>query len=170
MAKVIQLDKVMIDAETGQMFPVTAIIPEARDKGFTKCFDLYSSKLLDELDVINGELKLLNFLQASMMTLPLNSEGWIYLDRKAVSQKLGITIRTLQKYLTSLRQRGYIEQDRARGYYWRIKPELMFRGSLCRYFEEKSNEKISKKGVYIDENPERKNPGFMRVPGFGKGM
>lgn len=147
MAQVVQYRhrRRLVDLTTGETVTAVALIPEARDAGFTKIFDLFSNEILAKIGVMNGELKLLVFFLAKTKDSSLQSDGWIPLTQKEMAQAIGVSARTVQNYLRKLKACGFIEQDRHHGYLWRIRPELVYRGSLVRYFSTRVSE-ISESG------------------------
>lgn len=105
------------------------------DQKFTKTFDLFHTKILEELGVMNGEAKLLLYLLALTKNLPINTHGWISLDYQTAIEDLKTTDRTLFRYLEKLLNLGYIEQKKNKQTIFRIKPEYVYRGVLGEYWE-----------------------------------
>lgn len=133
--------KEMIDPTTGEVIDVIAIVPEARDKLFVKIFPLLGEKVIEEMKIVNGEMKLFLWFLAKTIENPIQSEMWIPIDRKKVSEEIGISIDSVNKCLKKLLDMKYIEQYKKRTSVYRICPELVYKGSLVKY-QHKETEKV----------------------------
>lgn len=134
--RVLQKQQVL-DLGTGEVLDVVALLPSRKDRDFGKFYALFANKLLEELGLMNGEGKLLLYFLARVVDEPLQSEGWVRLDYEEAARTLGVGQRTLDRYLAKLKKRGFLEQDRPRSYLWRIRPDLVYRGSLVKYFDDR---------------------------------
>jgi len=124
------LTKEVMDLETGEVLKAISIIPETKDKNFVKVFKLFSVKVLQDLGLMNGEAKLLMWLLAKTLELPVQSDMWIPLDYKEVAKDLGVSKRSVMNYIKKLLKLGYIEQYKRRHPTYRIKPEFVYKGIL----------------------------------------
>lgn len=143
MKRILKESRQVVDPETGEVIDVVAVLPpEPRDREFGKYFALFGHKLLEDLGLMNGEGKLLLYFLARVVKEPLNGDGWILLDYSEAAQTLGVSQPTLYRYLARLRDRGYLEQARPRSPVWRIRPEYVYRGTLARYLQHKTNREM----------------------------
>jgi len=136
--------KEVIDPETGEVIEAVAFIPEAKDKDFVKIYKLFSKRLLEDLGTINGEAKLLFWLIARTMELPVQSDLWIPVDYQEVARELKVSKRSVMSYFKKLLELGYIEQFRPRNATFRIKPDYLYKGILSKYKEDQMEILINK--------------------------
>ena len=125
--------KEVIDPNTGEIIEAVAFIPEHRDKDFAKIYKLFSKKLLEDLGTINGEAKLLFWLIAKTLELPIQSDLWIPVDYNEVAKELNVSVVSIKRYFKSLLDLGYIEQYQKRQKIFRIKPDYLYKGILSKY-------------------------------------
>ena len=125
--------KEVIDPNTGEVIQAVAFIPEYKDKDFAKIYKLFSKRLLEDLGTINGEAKLLFWLIAKTLELPIQSDLWIPVDYKEVAEDIGVSVISVKRYFKKLLDLGYIEQFRPRNTTFRIKPEYLYKGVLSKY-------------------------------------
>jgi len=125
--------KEVIDPNTGEIIQAVAFIPEYKDKDFAKIYKLFSKKLLEDLGTINGEAKLLFWLIAKTLELPIQSDLWIPVDYREVAKDLNTTERSIRRYFKKLLDLGYVEQFKPRNTTFRIKPEYLYKGVLSKY-------------------------------------
>ena len=137
--------KEVIDKETGEVIKAVAVIPEVRDKDFVKIYKFFSEKLLQDLGSINGEAKLLFWLIAKTVNLPIQSDLWVQVDYNAVAKELGTNERTVRRYFKKLLEKDYIEQFKARQTAFRIKPDLLYKGNLSKYKADQMDNLIREK-------------------------
>lgn len=129
----------VIIEDTGEVKEMIAIIPEAKDKKYTKVFELFSRKLLEDLKIINGEAKLLMWFLAKTVELPYQSDMWIPVDYNKLSVELMVHKEVIKRYIKKLKQMGYIEQFQTRQKIFRIKPDFVYKGILQKYKEDEDN-------------------------------
>lgn len=144
MTMVVREKRKLMNPETGETVDVVALVPEVKDRGFTKVFDLFATELLRDLGLMNGEARLLLLMLAKLKQEPVQGEGWLRLPVEEIAKALACSRSTAFRYLRRLKQKGYIEQDRPGSYLWRIKPELVYRGILAKYFDEEGQRFIEK--------------------------
>lgn len=125
--------KEVIDASTGEVIEAVAFIPEVRDRNFVKLYKVFSEKILNDLCGLNGEAKLLCYLMAKTMDLPMQSDLWIPINYEVVANELGVSVRTLKGYFKRLKELGYIDQFKSRNTVFRIRPEFLYKGNLSKY-------------------------------------
>ncbi len=125
--------KEVIDPNTGEIIEAVAFIPEHRDKDFAKIYKLFSKKLLEDLGTINGEAKLLFWLIAKTLELPIQSDLWIPVDYNEVAKELNVSVVSIKRYFKRLLDLGYIEQYQKRQKIFRIKPDYLYKGILSKY-------------------------------------
>ena len=122
------------------------------DSNFTKTFDLFHTKILEELGVMNGEAKLLFYLLALTKDLPLNTNGWIKLDYQKAINDLKASRPTLFRYIKKLVKLGYVEQMEAKQKIFRIKPEYVYRGVLSEYWDKALNKPNKSAAIFVGTN------------------
>jgi len=125
--------KEVIDPNTGEIIQAVAFIPEYKDKDFAKIYKLFSKKLLEDLGTINGEAKLLFWLIAKTLELPVQSDLWIPVNYEEIAKELNVSKRSVMSYFKKLLELGYIEQYQRRQKIFRIKPEYLYKGILSKY-------------------------------------
>lgn len=127
-----------VDMDTGEVLNVVALVPQHKDWDVAQVCELFATQVLEQLGLINGEGRLLLWFLAKTVTQPTQGEGWVQLDRDEVTRTLGIGRSTLRRYLHRLRRLGYVESDpKSRGYLWRIRSDMVYRGSLKPYWTKK---------------------------------
>ena len=125
--------KEVVDPNTGEIIEAVAFIPEHKDKDFAKIYKLFSKKLLEDLGTINGEAKLLFWLIAKTLELPVQSDLWIPVNYEEIAKELNVSKRSVMSYFKKLLELGYIEQYQRRQKIFRIKPEYLYKGILSKY-------------------------------------
>ena len=125
--------KEVIDPNTGEIIEAVAFIPEHKDKDFAKIYKLFSKKLLEDLGTINGEAKLLFWLIAKTLELPIQSDLWIPVDYNEIARELNVSAVSIKRYFKRLLDLGYIEQYQKRQKIFRIKPDYLYKGVLSKY-------------------------------------
>lgn len=126
----IMVKKELMDPETGEVLEGYFIIPEARDSGFVKVFRAFTEKLLQDLKSMSSELKILNWMLAKSVELPVQSEMWIPVDYAEVAEATGLKEITVMRGFKRLCKKGYLQQFRPRRAVFRIRPEYLYRGRL----------------------------------------
>jgi len=122
--------KTLVDPNTGEVLEGYVIIPEMRDNGFVKVFRAFTEKLLQDLRSMNSELKILNWMLAKTMELPIQSEMWVPVLYEDVAEETGLKLRTVKRGFASLRNKGYLEQFAPRRPVYRIRPSYLYKGNL----------------------------------------
>lgn len=130
------LEKEVLDTETGEVYKVIGLLPEARDKDFLKVYKLFSEKVLQDLGSMNGETRLLMWFIAQSINLPTQSEMWIPIDYLEVAKEIGVSKRSMHFYIKKLIELGYIEQYSKRQRIFRLKPDFVYRGILTKFKED----------------------------------
>lgn len=130
----------VVDPNTGEVLSVIAIVPEVRDRGFAKVYELFSWRVLEDLKQLGGASGLLLMMVAKTTELGVNSDGWFFLEIDEMGELLGVSRATVFNYLKILKEKGYIEQKKSRQTVWRIVPDLVFKGNLTRYREKHSKQ------------------------------
>lgn len=139
--------KEVVDPDTGEVIQAVAIIPEVRDREFVKIYKVFSEKLLQDIGSLNGEARLLFWLMAKTLELPIQSDLWLPIIYESVAKELGTNIRTVKRYFKRLLEKGYIEQFKFRRAVFRIKPEYLYKGNLSKYKADQVNRGL----IYIKE-------------------
>jgi len=138
MQKKLIFKKRLIDADTGEYITAIAFIPEAKDKGFAKVYELMSRKLFEDLAnkvITGGEAKLLLWFLAKTVELPVQSDMWIPVDFRKVAEEVKLSPRVVHMYVKQLVKKGYLEQFKNRHSTFRLKPDLVYKGYLVRLKE-----------------------------------
>jgi hypothetical protein len=141
--RVAGLPEVLVDPRSGARHEIVAprlYVP--RDKGFAKVFKLFAGSLLYDLCSMNAEAPVLLWLLAKSVDAKIDGGGWITVDQATVLRETGLSLRSLRRGLARLRDgfpRGgqrphrYIEQQAPRSNVWRIRPDMVFVGTLKKY-------------------------------------
>lgn len=123
----------LVNPKTGEVVKVIGFIPEFRDEDYAKIFELFSKKVLEDLDMLNGASSLLLWFIAQTTLLPYQSDLWIPVNYKELAKELGISEVSVKRHIKKLLDLGYIEQFSNRNTTFRIKPDYMFKGILTKY-------------------------------------
>jgi len=130
--------KGLIDPETGEYIVAVAFIPQPRDKGFAKVYELFERKLVEDLanGVLTGaEAKLLLWFLAKTTKLPVQADGWIAIRYEKVAEELKLHTITVAKAVRKLIEKGYLEQFAPRQTLFRLKPDYVYKGVLAKLKE-----------------------------------
>jgi len=122
----------------------TIVAPE---EDYTKVYKLFSSKVLEDLQTMNVEAKILLWLLAHRTQMNLQASGFTEMPQEMLAIALGVTRAAVNRALQKLKKKEYIEQLRPKSTVWRISPNLCFRGTLTNYW--KHNAKPSRFGVDV---------------------
>lgn len=135
----------VVDTRTGEVVETITILPKSEDREpYTKVFKLFASKVLEDLDTMNVEAKVLLWMLSQRALMPMQASGFIDCPQDLLGTALGVTREAVNRAMRRLKEKGYIEQRSPRGRNWRIKPELCFRGSLNNYWK---NAQVSPDGA-----------------------
>ena len=130
--------KGLIDPETGEYVVAVAFIPQPRDKGFTKVYELFERKLVEDLanGVLTGaEAKLLLWFLAKTTKLPVQADGWMFVSYEEIAKEVGLHVVSVKKSIRKLIEKGYLEQKERRQKVFRLKPDYVYKGILAKLKE-----------------------------------
>lgn len=123
-------------ANIGEVVQTVTLLPrEDHDRNYTKVFSLFASKVLEDLGSMNVEAKILLWMLSQRAMMPLQGSGYIDCPQEMLGYALGVTREAVNRGMKKLKEKGYIEQRRAKSPTWRIVPELCYRGSLTNYWK-----------------------------------
>ena len=105
------------------------LAPEA----YSKVFQLLAAKVLADLNTLNVEARILLWFLPQRAFAPMYSSGWIRCHQGLLGEATNVSRQSINKALTTLEERGYIEHQGNRSQIWRIKHELCLRGNLHEY-------------------------------------
>ena len=123
---------------SGEAVQTITILPsdDGVDKGpYAKVFKLFASKVLEDLGTMNVEAKILLWMLSQRALMPMQASGYIDCPQELLGQALGCSREAVNRGMKKLRDKGYLEQRRANVATWRIKPDLVYRGSLSNYWK-----------------------------------
>ena len=130
--------KGLIDPETGEYVVAVAFIPQPRDKGFAKVYELFERKLVEDLanGVLTGaEAKLLLWFLAKTTKLPVQADGWMFVSYEEIAKEVGLHVVSVKKSIRKLIEKGYLEQKERRQKVFRLKPDYVYKGILAKLKE-----------------------------------
>jgi len=114
---------------------LTILAREDQDRDFTKVYKMFASKVLEDLGTMNVEAKILLWMLSQRALMPMQASGFIDCPQEMLGYALGCKRLAVNRAMNRLKERGYIEQRRAKSHTWRIMPDLCFRGSLTNYWK-----------------------------------
>jgi len=138
MSKKLFFKKGLIDPETGEYIVAVAFIPQPRDKAFTKVYELFGRKLIEDLAnrvITGGEAKILLWFLAKTTELPVQSEMWIPIRYEKVAEEVQLNVDVVKRYVKRLVEKGYLEQFANRQTLFRLKPDYVYKGVLAKLKE-----------------------------------
>lgn len=131
--KILNQKRRLVDTDTGEEIEVLSIIPEVKDKNFTKVFKLMSSKVVKDLKAgLNGATDTLWWI---IDNLQYNANE-VYAHPKDIAKDLGMGLRTVERHLRLLKKYGYILQVDPRQHYYKVDPHMLFKGKVSRVYIE----------------------------------
>ena len=123
-------------ANPGETVQTLTLMPrDEQDRDFTKVFTVFATKVLEDLGTMNVEAKILLWMLSQRAIMPMQASGYIDCPQELLGYAMGVTREAVNRGMKKLKEKGYIEQRRAKSATWRIKPELCFRGSLTNYWK-----------------------------------
>lgn len=130
MAKYVTKKKEVVDLETGEVYTVISLIPEAKDQDFTKVFKLCSEKVLLDFKKTPGCVLLLFFIMNQLQY----DDDRFYMHPKDAIKACGFSEKSFYTYVNLLIANQYIFKT-DRKHWYRINPEMIFRGSVVRHYQ-----------------------------------
>ena len=117
----------------------------SEDKDFLKIYPLFIEVLQEDLKLKNGRLKLFLWFISQIKDIRPNAEPIVIADQEKMAKALDVDTRTIRRYIQELTKKGYISryEKKIRSAYL-VNPELIYKGSVSKYFSEKADISIKK--------------------------
>ena len=108
-----------------------AWVPEAKDDGFVKVYELFSRKVLSDLRRdLNGATGLLFWFLAQVAGRDISTDPRIIVDPDAVCVTLDCSRPTFARHLAKLKKLGYVRQPKARQMVFFLNQGYVWKGTL----------------------------------------
>ncbi|MCS7106395.1 MAG: replication/maintenance protein RepL [Candidatus Aenigmarchaeota archaeon] len=127
----VEKQKQVVDLETGEILDVVTLIPEAKDRDFTKVFSLLSKKALKDVQKLNNAVWVLFYIMNELK--PYSNE--VYLNPKILAKELKKSSRMIRIYLVKLMELGYISPVPEKKHFYTIDPQMIFKGRISKFLK-----------------------------------
>ena len=143
--------KEKIDPNTGQVTQVdtrkveTLVLGspgKSMDINFVKVFPAFFSSFLQDLKIDDGKARLVLYLIHKAIELKSDSDNVIFADNDELMKSLNISKPTLIRYIADLCALNIIERLKPRMPIYRINPNMIYKGTLTKYYKKYIEEHI----------------------------
>lgn len=104
------------------------------DKDFLKIYPLFIEVLQEDLKIKNGRLKLFLWFVSQIRDIKPNAEPLVVAEQEEMAKAIAVNLRTIQRYIEGLLKNKYISRYKGIKSAYLVNPELIYKGSVQKYF------------------------------------